>query len=96
MTILKSFSKTLKTFCADASGQIALGFGLAALPMLAATGVGWFADAHKASASMCAATVDSVEPDGRLIGPYARLNSIYRDYYRTIQPIQAALGALLL
>ncbi len=64
--------------------------------MLAATGVGWFADAHKASASMCAATVDSVEPDRRLIGPYARLNSIYRDYYRTIQPIQAALAAPLL
>ncbi len=63
--------------------------------MLAATGAGWFADAHHASAAMCQAAEHSVEPDGRLIGPYARLNSIYRDYYRTIQPIQAALAAPL-
>ncbi len=63
--------------------------------MLAATGAGWFSDAHAASAAMCQPAERVVEPAGRLVGPYARLNSIYRDYYRTIQPLQAALAAPL-
>ena len=62
--------------------------------MLAATGAGWFSDAHAASVAMCQPAERTVEPDGRLVGAYAKLNSIYCDYYRAIQPVQAALAAL--
>ena len=63
--------------------------------MLAATGAGWFSDAHAASAAMCQPAERVVEPDAKLVGSYSRLNSIYRDYYRTIQPLQAALAVPL-
>ena len=62
--------------------------------MLAATGAGWFSDAHAASVAMCQPAERTVEPDGRLVGAYAKQNSIYCDYYRAIQPVQAALAAL--
>lgn len=60
--------------------------------ILAATGSGWFVDAHAASAAMCRPAGQSIEPDEHLMAHYERLNAIYRDYYRTIQPLQAALA----
>ncbi|MGB8818862.1 MAG: FGGY family carbohydrate kinase [Rhizobiaceae bacterium] len=60
--------------------------------MLAATGAGWHSHAHDASDAMSPKAGQIVEPDSALAAAYAPLNALYRDYYRTIQPLQAALA----
>lgn len=60
--------------------------------MLAATGAGWHDSPEAASAAMTPKPDGAIQPDGKLIRPYARLNSVYRQYYHTIQPLQAALA----
>lgn len=62
--------------------------------MLAAAGVHWYGTPEDASAAMAPKPEAGVQPDSRLIRPYAQLNAVYRDYYKTIQPLQSALSTL--
>ena len=60
--------------------------------MLAAAGVNWYGSPEQASAMMAPKPEAAVQPDSRLIRPYAQLNAVYRQYYKTIQPLQTALS----